>query len=153
MEQKKTNKSWLYGGVATGLAAGLIFFATNRNARTKVTTTFETISRTTGEWVEFIKENRESFVEHIRVSADRVASIVEEASDDIQTIVETSQQLKEHTFDILGTIQEAKEEFEELSSRLRGSEGPEEMIQLEEAAEGERKQLPPSDVDTDELKS
>ncbi|WP_096439601.1 hypothetical protein [Alteribacter populi] len=148
MKNENSKKSWLIGGVATGLAAGLIFFATNKNARSKVTNTFEAVSCRTNEWLQFIRDNREPFVNHIRSSAERVATIVEDASEDIQTIVESSQQLKEHTFDILGTIQEAKEEFEELATKLKHpDELGEDLANLEES---NRKQFPTSESDNEE---
>ncbi|PYZ96885.1 hypothetical protein CR205_14505 [Alteribacter lacisalsi] len=155
-----SGKNWLYGGLITGVAAGLIYVAGNKKVRTKVTNTFESVTERTNEFLIFIRENREPFVDHIKASAERVAEIVEEASEDIQRIVETSQHLKEHTFDILGTIHEAKEEFEQLSSQLKHKTEreaeravpDEDVISLEGGGEEERKQLPPSSEDNGERK-
>ncbi|TMW70619.1 hypothetical protein [Alteribacter natronophilus] len=152
----KSGKNWIYGGLITGAAVGLLYVASNKTARTKVTATFETLNDRTNELLTFIRENREPFVNHIKASAERVAEIVEDASEDIQTIVETSQHLKEHTYDILGTIQEAREEFEQSFSQLKQKTEKalpsEDVIPLESGEESGRKQLPSSEKDNGETK-
>lgn len=116
-EEKKTH--WFRRGVVIGALAGTVFLLTNKNARNKVTNCVSRCKATTERWITVIKDNQDSFIEQLKTSTDKISSIVEQASEDIEKLVESSQNVKDHTIEMIKTIQEAKEQFQTLTTKLK----------------------------------
>ncbi|MDQ0253960.1 gas vesicle protein [Evansella vedderi] len=119
-EGKKTN--WFRRGIVIGVAAGSIYVLANKKARTKIKDSVSGCTEKTKHWIQVIKENREPFMEQMKASSERIATIVEEATDDIQTLVETSQHMKSHTQELLKALQESKDEFQAITTKLKNEE-------------------------------
>ncbi|MDG5786117.1 hypothetical protein QA612_01345 [Evansella sp. AB-P1] len=122
MAKEENKKNWFRRGVVLGTVAATIYILSNKKCRTKIVDSVSDCKEQTKHWVTVIKENREPFMQQIKESGDKISRVVEDASEDIQTLVETSKHMKEHTQSLLRALQETKDEFESLSSRLKSNQ-------------------------------
>lgn len=121
-EGKENKGNWFRNGILVGAAIGSIYIVSNKKTRTKLVDGVGNCTNKAKNWYAFIKENKKPFLEQMRATSNKIATIVEEASDDIQTLVETSQHMKEHTMSLVNALQETKEEFQTLTARLKNEE-------------------------------
>ncbi|ADU29073.1 YtxH domain-containing protein [Evansella cellulosilytica] len=119
MSKEDKQGSWLRRGFLLGAVAGSIYILANKKTRSKVINGIGECTTKTKQWIEVIKENREEIVEQLRASSNTISSVVEDASDDIQQIVETTQHMKQHTSTLLGTLQDTKHEFQQLAANIK----------------------------------
>ncbi|MCD8509474.1 MAG: YtxH domain-containing protein [Bacillus sp. (in: Bacteria)] len=133
-EGKEKKGNWVRNGILIGAAIGSIYIVSNKKTRTKIVDGVGNCTDKAKNWVTFVRENKEPFLEQMRATSNKIAEIVEEATDDIQTLMETSQHMKDHTLSLFQALQETKDEFQTLTERLKG-EG---KLDMEEV-------LPPSD--------
>ncbi|MFA9558622.1 hypothetical protein ACERII_15040 [Evansella sp. AB-rgal1] len=117
--EKSNKKNWLRRGLVIGAFATSVYIFSNKKTRTKVVQCATDCKDKTKHWVEVIRDNREPFVDQLRNSGDKISRIVEDASDDIQNLVESTKQMKSHTLALLEALQETKDEFQSLATRLR----------------------------------
>lgn len=115
----KQTKKWVVGSSIIGALSGAIFLAANEKTRTGVTCFVSSATDQTKHWLTVINENRDTVTDQIRSSSEKVSTIVEAASEDIQKIVESSQSLKGHAFDLLSAIQDSKDEIKDLKIKLQ----------------------------------
>lgn len=119
MDKEVNQKQWLGRGLIMGALAGSIFLVSNRNARTKMTDCMGECRSKTNRWISVIKDNRESFLEQIKASGAKISTIIDNATEDIEKIMETSQHMKSHTKDLFETLQQTKEDFQNLTEKLK----------------------------------
>lgn len=152
MERESSSKKWLKRGLVIGTVAGTVYAFANRKSRTKITETFDGGAAKVKQLIEVMQENREPFIEQLKTSGQKIQSIVENASDDIEKLITVSKHMKEHSQAIIAALQETKEEFEELAEGLEKEtettaqiEAPESAPPLSDPAEGTiplQKELP-----------
>lgn len=122
MEEVEKNTHLFRNGVLIGLAAGAIFLIANKTTRNKMTQCIEDCAAGTKRVIGTVKENREPFIDQLKGSVEKITTIVGEASEDIEKLVDSSRQIKGHTNEVLKTIQETKEEFQSITQQLKGKE-------------------------------
>ena len=122
MEEEQKNNHWFRNGVLIGLVAGSIFLIANKKTRTKVTNCIGKCTTSTKRVIGTVKENREPFMDQLKTSAEKITTIVTDASEDIEKLLESSRQIKGHTSEIVKTIQETKGEFQSITNQLKGTE-------------------------------
>lgn len=117
-------KQWLIGGSLIGLAAGSIFVASNKQARNTVSEW----AGTTKHWTNVISENREEVVNQLRQSSERIQTIVEDASKDVEQIMESSQSMKGHVFQLLDALQDSYDEIKTVKTKLESAQTKQESL-------------------------
>ncbi|PYZ92373.1 hypothetical protein CR194_16210 [Salipaludibacillus keqinensis] len=118
-------KKWAIGGSIVGVLAGTIYIASNNKARTGVVDFVSSTTNQTKHWVKVINENRDTVVDQIRSSGEKISAIVESASDDIEKLMESSQNMKAHVFDLLEAVQDSTNELKDLKNKLQQGEAVE----------------------------
>ncbi|RKL66163.1 hypothetical protein CR203_16530 [Salipaludibacillus neizhouensis] len=113
------SKKWVIGGSIIGVLSGAIIIASNDKTRNGVTSFVSSTTLQTKHWITVINENRDTVVDQLRASSEKVSKVVEAASEDIQTIVDSSQNLKSHAYDLLNAIIDSKDELIELKEKLQ----------------------------------
>lgn len=119
---EKRTKNWLIGGSLFSIIAGGIYVASNKEKRDQILGVISNTSNQTKHWINVINENRDTVVEQIRQSSDKISSVVESASEDIEKIMTTSQNMKTHVFDLLDAVQDSTNEFKGLKDKLQSDE-------------------------------
>ncbi|SER84913.1 hypothetical protein [Salipaludibacillus aurantiacus] len=119
---EKQTKKWVISGSVLSVIAGSIFVASNKKTREGVTDFVSTASSQTKHWFQVINENRDTVVQQLRSSGDKISAIVDSASDDVEKLVETSKSLKAHVFDLLEAVQDSTEEIKGLKSKFEERE-------------------------------
>lgn len=118
---------WVVGGSIIGVLSGVIVIASNPKTRNGVTSFVNSKTDQTKHWITIINENRDTVLDQLRNSGEKVSKVVEAASEDIQTIVDTSQNLKKHAYDLLNAIIDSKDEIIELKEKLQTVESVESL--------------------------
>ncbi len=116
---EKRTKQWVIGGSILSIIAGSIYVASNKEKRDQVVGFVNNTSNQTKHWVRVINENRDTVVDQIRQSSDKISSVVESASEDIEKLMATSQNMKTHVFDLLDALQDSTEELKGLKNKLQ----------------------------------
>ncbi|MCR6097349.1 hypothetical protein HXA31_02145 [Salipaludibacillus agaradhaerens] len=116
---EKQTKQWLVRGSLLGFIAGSIFVASNKQARTKVITLANTTKTRTQHWIQVINDNRDSVMQQLQASKDNIMTIVDEASEDVEALMETSKNLKSHALNLVSSVQDSKEELLQLTAKLQ----------------------------------
>ncbi|UTR13967.1 hypothetical protein MM221_15320 [Salipaludibacillus sp. LMS25] len=116
---EKQTKQWLVRGSLLGFIAGAIFVASNNRARTKVVTLASTTKSRTQHWIQVINDNRDSVLQQLQASKENIMTIVDEASDDVETLMETSKNLKSHALNLVSSVQHSKDELQQLTAKLQ----------------------------------
>nr|WP_090884560.1 hypothetical protein [Evansella caseinilytica] len=114
----QTEKNWLKRGVAVGVIAGSIFIIANKKTRAKITSSVGECREKTKQFVKIVNENREPFIKQLKTSGDKFSAVIDSASEDIRTLVDSSRHLKEHTQVLVKTLADTKSEFQLLSKKL-----------------------------------
>ncbi|UCZ54059.1 hypothetical protein LGQ02_04555 [Bacillus shivajii] len=118
MENDQQAKKWVVRGLIAGTVAGVAYVAANKSTRSKVISSAECISNQTKHWITVLNENREPLVEKVRQSSEKITTVVENASDDVEKIVESSLHMKEHAKDLISALEETKNEFQSFASQM-----------------------------------
>ncbi|GEL08941.1 hypothetical protein [Salisediminibacterium halotolerans] len=117
-------KQWVIGGSLIGLAAGSIFVASNKQARNTVAEW----AGTTKHWTNVISENREEVINQLRQSSERIQTIVEEASKDVEQIMESTQSMKGHIYQLLDAVQDSYDEVKTVKAKLESPQMQQESL-------------------------
>ena len=118
MENQSSGKRWIRKGFLIGAVAGTVYVFINKNSRSKVIGGVEGFTSKTKHFIKVIKENRQSVLEQLRTSGQKIQYVIEDASSDIEKLVETSKHMKDHTMAIVSALQETKQEFQEFTEKL-----------------------------------
>lgn len=119
---EKRTKKWVIVGSIVSFLAGGIYVASNKQKRDQVVGFVSNTSTQTKHWINVINENRDTVVEQIRQSSDKISSVVESASEDIEKLMTTSQNMKSHVYDLLAAIQDSTDELKGLKEKLQSDE-------------------------------
>ncbi|MBU9722902.1 MULTISPECIES: YtxH domain-containing protein [Bacillaceae] len=120
MTEQNNKSSWVKKTFILGAVAGSIYLISNKRARTKLSDNMYNIKNQSKQLYSVVKDNREQIIAQMKASGDKLSQVVEGASEDIKTIVETSQHMKDHTQVLLQTLKETQHEFSDLKDKLSG---------------------------------
>jgi methyl-accepting chemotaxis protein len=115
-------KKWIIGGSILSFFAGGIYLASNKEKRDHIVGFVSDTSNQAKHWITVINENRDTVVEQIRQSSDKISSVVEAASEDIEKLMDTTQNMKTHVVDLLVAIQDSTDELKGLKDKLHSEE-------------------------------
>lgn len=126
------------GTTIAGLVAGAVTIAASPQARRTASNSTAQVKQ----FVTYVQENREEFVEQLRNSGEEISRVVDRASEDVKQLRETSQNIMSHFEEVkkvLGNVNsEWKGMLEEVSRNQKHLDQSQAEVPIEHLPEGER---------------